>query len=532
MLARVRPHAWLAVDESPAPAAITAFLRGAGLACEDTVPGILAAPAAGPVPAAPALDDPAHVLFTSGSTGHPNAVVAAHRPLAHFTGWYAARFGLGPQDRFAVASGVAHDPVLRDIIVALCAGATVCVPAPDVHRAPDELLRWLRTRRVTVLHTPPQLARLLAAADGELPALRLLATGGDVLRGADLPALAATAPGAELVAFYGATETPQAVGWQRVADDPGRTQVPLGTGVDAAQLLVVDRHGRPAGVGELGEIVVRSPHLALGYLGDPAATAARFVTQALDSAHTRRGYRTGDLGRYLSDGRVEFAGRRDAQVKVRGHRVEPGEVAAVLERHPGVRQAVVVALDAADDGKRLAAYVVPRDSARPHPEDLRRHLTAALPPYAIPTTLVLIAAVPLGPNGKLDRAALPLPQPRTTAHQPPRSRAEQAVAQVWRDVLGAAAPGLDDNFFDLGGSSLHLVKVQRRLTAVLERPVAVVDLFRYPTVRGLAAHLGDTPLPSSDTGAALRVARRTDLRRAGRAHRAHQAADRRQTGKR
>jgi hypothetical protein len=285
-------------------------------------------------------------------------------------------------------------------------------------------------------------------------------------------------------------------------------------------------------VGELGEIVVRSPHLALGYLGDPAATAARFVTQALDSAHTRRGYRTGDLGRYLSDGRVEFAGRRDAQVKVRGHRVEPGEVAAVLERHPGVRQALVVAYDAADDGKRLAAYVVPGEGVRPHPDDLRRYLTAALPPYAIPATLMLIAAVPLGPNGKLDRAALPLPQPRTAAHQPPRSRAEQAVAQVWRDVLGIAAPGLDDNFFDLGGSSLHLVKVQRRLTAVLERPVAVVDLFRYPTVRGLAAHLGDTPLTSTDTGAARRVARRTDLRRAGRAHRAHQAADRRQTGHR
>jgi amino acid adenylation domain-containing protein len=532
MLARVRPHAWLAVDETPPPAAITAFLRGAGLACEETVPGILAAPAAGPVPAPPALDDPAYVLFTSGSTGHPNAVVATHRPLAHFTGWYASRFGLGPQDRFAVASGVAHDPVLRDIIVALCVGATVCVPAPDVHRAPDELLRWLRTRRVTVLHAPPQLARLLAAADGALPALRLLATGGDVLRSADVPALAATAPDADLVAFYGATETPQAVGWQRVADDPGRPQVPLGTGVDAAQLLVVDRHGHPAGVGELGEIVVRSPHLALGYLGDPAATAARFMDQALDAARTRRGYRTGDLGRYLPDGRVEFAGRRDAQVKVRGHRVEPGEVAAVLERHPGVRQALVVAFDAADDGKRLAAYVVPRDGARPHPDDLRRHLTAALPPYAIPATLVLIAAVPLGPNGKLDRAALPLPQPRTAVHQPPRSRAEQAVAPVWRDVLGTAAPGLDDNFFDLGGSSLHLVKVQRRLTAVLGRPVAVVDLFRYPTVRGLAAHLGDTPLTSRDTGAALRVARRTDLRRAGQAHRAHQAADRRQTGQR
>jgi acyl-coenzyme A synthetase/AMP-(fatty) acid ligase len=448
-------------------------------------------------------------------------VIAAHRPLAHFVDWYTETFRIGPGDRFAVASGVAHDPLLRDLVVPLCVGATACVPAPDVHRQPDELARWMRGEQVTIAHLTPQLARLLASTGETLPELRLLATGGDVLRQADVAALGALAPIAELVAFYGATETPQAAGWQSVRQaGPGRTQVPLGIGIAGTQLLVQGGHGGPAGVGELGEIVVRSPHVALGYLGDPERTAARFIARPGDPG---RGYRTGDLGRYLPDGRVEFAGRRDSQVKVRGHRVELGEVTAVLERHTQVRQALVVALDGPDDDTRLVAYVVPRDGARPQADDLKRHLNALLPPYAVPAAVVPIGRIPLAPNGKVDLGALPRPQVRASAFTAPRNRAEQAVAQVWRDVLGTGPVGLDDNFFDLGGSSLHLVKVQRRLTAELQAPLTIIDLFRYPTVRGLAALL--TPPTSDETSStqpdasAERVTRRTERRRARRARR-------------
>jgi acyl-CoA synthetase (AMP-forming)/AMP-acid ligase II len=374
----------------------------------------------------------------------------------------------------------------------------------------------MRGEGVTVAHLTPQLARLLASTGETLPELRLLATGGDVLRQADVPALGALAPAAELAAFYGATETPQAAGWQAVRQaGAGRAQVPLGTGIDDTQLLVRGAHGGPAGVGELGEIVVRGPHVALGYLGDPARTAARFEGRPGDPG---RAYRTGDLGRYLPDGRVEFAGRRDGQVKVRGYRVELGEVSAVLERHPGVRQAVVV-----PDGERLAAYVVPAEGARTLGDDLDRHLKALLPPYAVPASVVPVGRIPLSPNGKVDLAALPRPQARASAFVAPRSHAEQAVARVWRDVLGTGPVGLDDNFFDLGGSSLHLVKVQRRLVAELQSPLTIIDLFTCPTVRGLAALLSpsaaDSTTSTAPDASAARVTRRTEMRRAGRARR-------------
>lgn len=557
MLAAVAPSAWLAVDDAPLPAALTAQLRHGDLVCRATVPSILRQPPGRPEPSPGVLsrasgvpgqppatraaaagggpDDPAYVLFTSGTTGTPNAVVAAHRPLAHFTDWYTEQFRLGPGDRFAVTSGVAHDPVFRDLVVPLCVGATACVPDPETHRGPDRLLSWLRDQRVTVLHVTPQLARLLTeAADasgspGTLPDLRLVATGGDTLPAADATALAALAPRAEIVAFYGATETPQAMAWQRVGDDPARPRVPLGRGIPDVQLLVLAGHGGLAGVGELGEIIVRTPHLALGYLGDDTLTAARFTAPPGTVAGDRR-YRTGDLGRYLPDGRVEFAGRRDGQVKIRGHRVELAEVTAVLERHRQVRQALVVAADDPGGDRRLVAYVVPEAGARLNLEDLNRHLKAALPGYANPSAIVPIGRIPLGPTGKVDLAALPKPRERGvagTTFRPPRSGAEQAVAQAWRDVLGIATVGLDDNFFDLGGSSMHLVKVQRRLTAALRTSLPVVDLFRYPTVRTLAAHLSaDQATRTPDTGGgprrdsvAARVARRTDLRRASRTRR-------------
>lgn len=544
----VAPRAWLAVDDSPMPAAICAYLHGSDLACRATVPGVLAAPESAPVPAGPAVDDPAHLLFTSGSTGTPNAVLAAHAPLAHFVDWYAERFHLGCRDRFAVASGVAHDPLLRDLIVPLCVGATACVPSPQVHQAPDELVRWLHAARVTVAHLAPQLARLLTMVSrpaGGLPGLRLLATGGDLLWRADARALAALAPAAELVAFYGATETPQAVAWQPVADDPDRVQVPIGTGIPDVQLLVCTARGAQAGIGELGEIVVRSPYLALGYLGDPKLTAERFTSPAMgcraddgsDHRNGDRGYHTGDLGRYLPDGRVEFAGRRDGQVKVRGHRVELGEVMSVLQRHAQVRQALVVAVDEPDGDRRLLAYAVPAAGARPRADDLRRHLSVWLPAHAVPSVVVLVERIPLSPNGKADLAALPQPRGRGAAggtHRPPRSHTEQAIAQVWRDVLRIGVVGLDDNFFDLGGTSLSLVRIQRGLTAALRISVTIVDLFTYPTVRALAARLSLDSAPAAAAcatataeGIATWSAGGADARRARRARRANETAGRR-----
>ncbi|GGP76538.1 non-ribosomal peptide synthetase [Streptosporangium pseudovulgare] len=516
-----------------------------------------------------------YLSLTSGTTGEPKPVVTGEGPLAHFAHWYVETFGVSPADRFALLSGLAHDPALRDLFVPLVAGARLCVPEAATVRDPLRLVEWLRERRVTVLHLTPQLARMLCGTGGVLPEVRLVATGGDRLTFADAVRLRRLAPAARVVAFYGTTETPQAHAWYEVP--PGAAEsaepVPAGRGVEGSELLVLAGHGGRAGVGELGEVVVRSANLSDGYL-DAELTRARF---------TAEGFRTGDLGRLNPDGTVTLAGRRDDQVKVRGFRVEPGEVEAALAAHPAVRSAAVVAVAGAGGGRGavLYGYAVP---VRPGVSSARllEHLRGVLPEYAVPAGVEVVAALPLTPNGKVDRAALRLRAPGPAAmsagrgHAPgggpgggpagvagpdpaamsagrghgpaggpgdgpaggpgggparvpgrgagggpggePSGPTERAVAEVWRAVLGVPRVRATDNFFEIGGHSLAIAAVQARLAGVLGREVPVVDLFRHPTVRALAAHLdGGADSPGLDR-AARRLAVRRDRMR-GRARR-------------
>lgn len=467
--------------------------------------------------------DPAFVLCTSGSTGTPAAVVVPAGALPHFVDWYQAEFDLGPGDRFSVVSGLAHDPILRDLLVPLCIGATACVPAPDTHRASDMLAAWLSDQRITVTHLTPQIARLLcrSAADRLPPqanSLRLVACGGDVLPGADISALAGFAPAATTVLLYGATETPQAVAWQLLAGQQERVCAPIGTGIAGVQLLVLTPAGGQAGVGELGEIHVRSAHLAIGYLNDPALTADRFTAE---TGAVRR-YRTGDLGRYLPDGRVEFCGRRDSQLKIRGFRVETVEVVKALEGLDSVIAAVVAPTRTSAGEVILVGYVV-LNAGSNTVNGLRDQLRLRLPEWSVPSILVPVQAIPLTGNGKVDVAALPeltRRDPTATNLRPPQGKVEQAIVAIWCGVLGLSEVGIDDSFFDVGGTSLRLVEVASQLRNRLNRSISVVDLFQFPTVRGLAAHLsvqaGDTTFRSAAT------VRRIDQRRVRRGQRSRE----------
>ncbi|QYC41621.1 Linear gramicidin synthase subunit D [Nonomuraea coxensis DSM 45129] len=459
-----------------------------------------------------------YLAFTSGTTGEPKPVVAAEGPLARFLDWYAAEFALTADDRFALLAGLAHDPLLRDVWTPLTLGATLHVPDQDRVRDPARLAAWLRERAVTVAHLTPQLATLIAAAGVELPDLRLVVFGGDRLTFADVARFAAVAPKARLVNAYGTTETPQAQAVHEITGEAGATgdPVPVGHGVDGAELLVLDAGGAPAAVGELGEVVVRSRRLAESYAGDDELTRSRFSREP-GGGPAR--YRTGDLGRYDPDGRVVLAGRADGQVKIRGHRVELGEVEAALAAHPGVLAAAARAV-AQPGGPVLHAYAVPAGAAVQAGE-LRRHLAARLPDYAVPAELVLLPALPLTPNGKVDRAALPAPPPRAPAGpgREPATATERLVAGVWREVLGLPRVAADANFFEIGGHSLATAQVQARLAAALGREVPIVDLFRFPTVRTLAAHLdGERRTPGAE-----RAARRVAARRARPSTRPHRA---------
>ncbi|MET8993016.1 amino acid adenylation domain-containing protein [Nonomuraea wenchangensis] len=459
-----------------------------------------------------------YLAFTSGTTGEPKPVVAAEEPLARFLDWYAAEFALTADDRFALLAGLAHDPLLRDVWTPLTLGATLHVPDQDRVRDPARLAAWLRERAITVAHVTPQLATLIAAAGVELPDLRLVVFGGDRLTFADVARFAAVAPKARLVNAYGTTETPQAQAVHEITGQVGASgdPVPVGHGVDGAELLVLDAGGAPAAVGELGEVVVRSRRLAQAYAGDDELTRSRFSREP-GGGPAR--YRTGDLGRYDPDGRVVPAGRADGQVKIRGHRVELGEVEAALAAHPGVLAAAARTAEQ-PGGPVLHAYAVPAGAAVQAGE-LRRHLAARLPDYAVPAELVLLPALPLTPNGKVDRAALPAPPPRPAAGpgQAPATATERLVAGVWREVLGLPRVAADANFFEIGGHSLATAQVQARLAAALGREVPIVDLFRFPTVRTLAAHLdGERRTPGAE-----RAARRVAARRARPSTRPHRA---------
>ncbi len=481
-------------------------------------------PAPAPAPAAgdAAADDvpPAYVAFTSGTTGRPRGIVGGPEPLAHFFDWYARTFEVGPSDRVAVLSGLAHDPLLRDLLLPVWCGASSHLPPPELLVDPQRLRGWLAQAAVTVVHLTPQMVRLIASgADAAvpLPAIRLVSVGGDIFTDADVAALRRLAPNARIVNGYGATETPQLAAWCEVTDvasprpAAAPRPVPVGTGAESTRLLVRSAGGTVAGVGELGEVWVESPYLARGYLGDPQVTGERFVAGA---------YRTGDLGRLLPDGGVVLAGRSDDQVKIRGFRVELAEVAAACTACPDVADAVAVLRHDLGPVPTLVAYLVAAPSAELDVADIARALRRSLPEAAVPASYVVLDRFPLTPNGKVDRAALPAPtadRPSPTTFVKARSEMERTVGAVWQEVLGLSRVGAHDNFFDLGGSSLALVAAHARLQALLGRDIAITDLFRHPTVSTLANHLEHGRAQASML---VNAAARADIRRA----RQHQRA--------
>ncbi|MDC8016188.1 non-ribosomal peptide synthetase [Tahibacter soli] len=444
-------------------------------------------------PVAIGADDIALIAFTSGSTGKPKAVQSRHGPLTRFYPWLREHFDLRADDRFSLLSGLAHDPLQRDIFNALYLGASLHVPAPDTI-VPGRLAQWMIESGVTVSHLTPAITQVLCDAPESmrLPALRHAFLIGDVLTRRDVVRLQSHAPDAQIVNTYGATETQRALSYYDLDRESAaqrlRQVVPLGRGMPGVQLVVLNAAGRRAGVGELGEIHIRSHHLARGYLDDPALTRERFLVNPFTGDAGDRMYRTGDLGRYLPDGNVECVGRADTQVKLRGFRIEPGHVEALLGEHPDVRAAVVMAREDDVRGRFLAAYVTVRER-RPEPAALRGWLSARLPDYMQPSAYVFLDALPLTPNGKIDRRALPLPDGdwRGAAHVPASTPTEHAVAAIWADLLRRERVGVLDDFFALGGHSLLGTQVIARIRSRFEIDLPLRALFEIPTVAALSA---------------------------------------------
>ncbi len=519
------PRAWVALAAAgPVPDEVDAFLDAAGVDCRvvlhPSLPSLSSLKSLSPLAAVPT--DLAYIAFTSGSTGRPKAILGSHGALSHFLPWLRERFDLGEQDRHTMLSGLAHNPLQRDLFTSLCLGGTLCVPGPDDMGTPGRLASWMARREITFTNLTPAMATVLTEAPGggaalsTIPTLRWAMLVGDVLTPRDVDRLRRVAPSAAVVNLYGATETVRALGYYVVPETSGeertRRILPLGRGMEDTQLLVLrlgdDSRAALVGIGEVGEICVRSPHLADGYLGDPERTGEKFVANPFTGLPGDRIYRTGDLGRYLPDGDVTFTGRSDQQVKIRGFRVELGEIEAALGRLPGVRETVVVARDD-DSGRRLVAYVVPSAEGAIAAHELHEALRVTLPAYMIPAAFVLLEGLPLTPNHKLDRRALPDPEagrPGGREIVPPRDGVEQVIADIWQSLLNLDAVGAHDNFFELGGHSLLGTRVIAALRDEFGVEIPLRALFEKPTVACLALAVAEARVEQaagSDVGALL-----------------------------
>ncbi|HEX9939569.1 MAG TPA: amino acid adenylation domain-containing protein, partial [Longimicrobium sp.] len=429
----------------------------------------------------------AYVIYTSGSTGTPKGVGVAHAQAAAHCRAAAAAYGLTPADRVLQFAAVGFDVSVEQMLAPLSAGACVVMRGSEVP-TPLELARRAAAQGLTVINLPTAYWHPLAADRDALellaPSVRLVIAGGEAMSAAAAREWASgPASGVRLLNGYGPTETVVTCTAYDVAAalPAGAVYVPVGRPLGGRTAYVLDGRGEPAPLGVPGELCIGGV-LARGYLGRPAATARAFVPDPFSATPGARMYRTGDRARWLAAGELEFVGRNDLQVKVRGFRIEPGEIEARLAEHPQVRESVVLAREDAPGEKRLVAYVVGEAAA----DVLRAHLAGRLPEYMVPSAFVRLEALPLTPNGKLDRRALPAPDaPAARAYEAPVGETEEALAEIWAEVLGVERAGRRDNFFELGGHSLLAVRVISRVRQVVGAEVALADLFERPVLADL-----------------------------------------------
>jgi amino acid adenylation domain-containing protein len=444
-------------------------------------------------------DGLAYLLYTSGSTGRPKGVMLSHRAATEFTRWAAGHTGIEADDRVAQRTPVAWDAALVELFMAFDRGASAVVVSTEAMADPATLIETVNTHRITFLLLVPSLlaVHLDAGTFAETPTLRIVASAGEALTQQAVDTFAEQSS-ARLYNFYGPTESGIGVSQSLAIPGARRPVVPIGTPTGNVRLYVLDALDQPVPVGVAGELHVGADQLARGYLGRPALTAERFVPDHLSGRAGARLYRTGDLARWLPDGQLDFLGRRDGQVKIRGARVELGEIDAALLEHPKVRQAVTLARVGRDGRLALVAYVVAADAGPDADEaglvdDLRRQLRTRLIRAAVPTSITVLEQLPVLSNGKLDRAALPAPEIGTRAPWvAPRDPVEARLSSLWAETLGVEAVGVRDDFFDLGGHSLVALRLTMRLRHELGREIPVETVISASTVERLAAVLRGT----------------------------------------
>ncbi|MBW4602151.1 MAG: amino acid adenylation domain-containing protein [Calothrix sp. FI2-JRJ7] len=433
----------------------------------------------------------AYVIYTSGSTGKPKGVQITHRNLVHSTTARIAYY-TEPVTNFLLLSSFAFDSSVAGIFWTLCSGAVLHLPQEGLLLEVPKLLELIQKCYISHLLSLPSLYALILeqAKPGQLISLRTVIVAGESCTTELLQSHYKLQPETSLFNEYGPTE---ATVWSSVhhcRPEYTATQVSIGTPIPNTQIYILDSHLHPVPVGVLGEIYISGEGIARGYLNHPEMTAEKFIPNPFSHNTGTRLYKTGDLARYLSDGNIEFLGRIDNQVKIRGYRVELGEVEALLNQHPKVREAVVVAREETKGDKRLIAYIVSKQESALSINELHGILVEKLPEYMAPSTFILLKELPLTPNGKVNRLALPAPENIRSEllglFAPPRNKIEEILAKIWADILKVEQVGIHDNFFDLGGHSLLTTQMLAKVQETLQVDVSLRSLLEMPTVAGLA----------------------------------------------
>jgi amino acid adenylation domain-containing protein len=489
----------LMLDDARAPALITAqsspakfFARNRKVITLDHLGQIAEAPTLQSSSPAniPGLQHLAYVIYTSGSTGQPKGVEISHASLLNLVEWHQNAFRVTATDRASQVARVGFDAVVWEVWPYLAAGASLHITPEEKLNDPEALRDWLVEKEITISFVPtPMAERLLALRWPTRTSLRVMLTGADALHTyppEDLPFL--------FVNNYGPTECTVVATSGLVAPQKEGNGLPaIGRAIANTQLYVLDESLHPVEAGAPGELYIGGIGVGRGYRNQPRLTAERFIPNPFKRQSGERFFKTGDLVKSLPDGQLSFLGRIDEQIKVRGFRVEPDEVAAALNRHPAVLQSVVVGREIAPGERRLVAYLVVRTESAPLLSELRKFLSDRLPDFMIPATFVVLENLPLSANGKIERTRLPVPDEKNTlrdrAYAGPRTDVEQVVSAILAPLLGLDRVDVEENFFTVGGHSLLGTQLIARIRDAFQVELPLRKVFEAPTVAQLSAEI-------------------------------------------
>ncbi|NOU51324.1 amino acid adenylation domain-containing protein [Pseudoalteromonas sp. JBTF-M23] len=449
-----------------------------------------------------AADAPACIAFTSGTSGQPKAVMGRHSALSIFMPWMREAFSLSVDDRFGMMSGLVHDPLQRDMFTPLCMGATLCIPQEqdyDVARLND----WLLDNQISVLHLTPSLGNMLSGSvERPIESLRKGFFVGEALTTAHVRKFKEFAPNLSVVNLYGSTETSRAVSYFNVDAHLDYTNtdeiVPVGSGIGGVQLVLFNSQMTPCGVGEVGQIGVRSEHLSLGYGNDAQLNKEKFIQTPGSTKPGDVIYLTGDLGYYRADGNVTCLGRMDKQVKIRGFRVELAEIEAVLKRHESVHQ-VAITTQARADELMIVGCVVLANGHEQSSQTIRTWLAERLPDYMVPAHLAIVEQIPMTENGKLDSNKLSelILIAGPSEIEPPANELETELLAIWRELLGVEQISMLDDFFSIGGHSLLTTRLLAKVKQQFGVEIEYKAFFDDSSIRAIAAHIESVKLANS-----------------------------------